>query len=302
MVHEPLGLLPHCKACLAFGPSALIRASSLRQADTHFLRNASVNPAFHAHVHVLLPYCSSDLWQGNATHATSTQTWHFRGAAILQALVTGVLAPARPREVVLAGDSAGGLGAMGHLNRVAAALPDSSIVGLTDSAWLPRFEPLDLALLRGAQRFWDAVYDPVCGGALGPNAFMCAQLPILHPYLRRPTLHVVPLYDTFLAFGTADAPPASGNASATRTLALWGGAARDALRAVPGAGNVSYFAVACAWHVLLRPVTDLPPYYARLTEALRVYETITAQGEALQTVLQSWRMVWALPQTQAIDW
>jgi hypothetical protein len=48
---------------------------------------AEANPNLYKSHHVVVPYCSSDLWAGNSTAIFASTLWHFRGAAIIQAVV-----------------------------------------------------------------------------------------------------------------------------------------------------------------------------------------------------------------------
>ena len=73
-------------------------------------------------------YCSSDLWAGNAAASAATFGYSFRGSriisAVIQDLVTskgmGSVAGSR---LLFAGCSAGAIGAMNNLERVAAMVP-----------------------------------------------------------------------------------------------------------------------------------------------------------------------------------
>ena len=48
-------------------------------ADTVFLNSSYFNQAFYDYVHVLVPYCSSDFWQGTQEASSYTNDWHFYG-------------------------------------------------------------------------------------------------------------------------------------------------------------------------------------------------------------------------------
>ena len=61
-------------------------------ADTVFLNSSYFNPAFHDYVHVLVPYCSSDFWQGTQEASSYTNDWHFYGLRSRHSLY--------PREVL----------------------------------------------------------------------------------------------------------------------------------------------------------------------------------------------------------
>ncbi len=120
------------------------------------------NPSFYNYNHVLIPYCSSDLWlkktkdfaraknssfqfrfDPNATHNQFT----FRGAAIFQCVIEDLFAYYgldNAREVILAGSSAGGIGAMNHAPWLRDELKlktkaQATVYCLMDSSWFIDF-------------------------------------------------------------------------------------------------------------------------------------------------------------------
>ena len=121
------------------------------------------NPDFHQHNHVLVPYCSSDLWLKKTNdfmkarspnfrfHFDPLQTDHhqftFRGAAIFRGVVQDLFdfhGLSSADEVVLAGSSAGGVGAMNHAHWLQYQLQtfagrDAKLYVLIDSAWFIDF-------------------------------------------------------------------------------------------------------------------------------------------------------------------
>ena len=79
---------------------------------------------------VLLPYCSQDLWTGQRANATdATFGYYFAGHHILAAVLDalgGALAGAT--DVVLTGESAGGIGVWPNVDYVAARYPQARVV------------------------------------------------------------------------------------------------------------------------------------------------------------------------------
>ena len=126
------------------------------------------NPLFHDYNHVLIPYCSSDLWLGEETtttsavksntskcscfnYTTSAQSgcfnfsdsnellFTFRGKTIYQSIINQLLTNhglMDANKVILAGSSAGGLGAINHAKWTRSVLSSTTELNvLFDSSW-----------------------------------------------------------------------------------------------------------------------------------------------------------------------
>ena len=125
-------------------------------------RDCKENPLFCHHNHVVLPYCSSDLWLGNDTRNlgpeneekfyahrykpdSSKLQFIFRGAEIFHSAVIDLLhfGLDKATELVLVGSSAGGIGVINHIRwlrdlfRNSTLKTDISII--IDSAWFINF-------------------------------------------------------------------------------------------------------------------------------------------------------------------
>jgi len=90
------------------------------------------NPRLHAFNRVHIPYCSQDFWTGQRI-ATSNETfgYYFSGHHIL-ASVLDALDPAglsNASEIILTGESAGGIGVWPHLDWLAARYPKARVTG-----------------------------------------------------------------------------------------------------------------------------------------------------------------------------
>lgn len=117
------------------GASNTKRASSSWAIDGRNILSTSPekNPDFFQHHHVLVPYCSSDLWLKKTNNYrkahfsnfsfefrpdfTEEHQFTFRGAAIFQSVIEDLFdfhGFGQATQVVLAGSSAGGVGAMNH--------------------------------------------------------------------------------------------------------------------------------------------------------------------------------------------
>ena len=122
------------------------------------------NPDFHDYNHVLIPYCSSDLWlkktsnfvkaQENDFHfrfdpdLTTEHQFTFRGAAIFHSVIEDLFSYhglSHAHEVLLGGSSAGGIGAMNHARWLQKKLrrfssPLCNLLVLSDSSWFINFQ------------------------------------------------------------------------------------------------------------------------------------------------------------------
>ena len=142
------------------------------------------NPLFHSYNHVVIPYCSSDVWLGEETtnteavemgtthcdcfnHTTSTNQngcfnfnpkspniqFTFRGKIIYQSIIRQLLADYgmyNADKVILAGSSAGGLGVINHAKWTREVLdPNTKLKVFFDSAWFIDFQDGIKAVFNG---------------------------------------------------------------------------------------------------------------------------------------------------------
>lgn len=124
-------------------------------------RNVTKNPDFYDHNHVVIPYCSSDLWLGDEEEGPSDCScsdltcfnykpdspnlqFTFRGKLIFQSIFKqlqvdyGMDAAV---EVIISGSSAGGVGVINHAQWVRDQLrPETKLLVLFDSSWFINFQ------------------------------------------------------------------------------------------------------------------------------------------------------------------
>ena len=133
------------------------------------------NPIYYDYNHVLIPYCSSDLWLGEETDTTESVSvgvnececfdyrtttnpngcfsfngtsknpqFTFRGKTIYQSVIQQLLADygmAEADKVIIAGSSAGGIGVINHVKWTQRVLDaDTNIMIIFDSAWFVNFQ------------------------------------------------------------------------------------------------------------------------------------------------------------------
>ena len=112
--------------------------------------NCETNPNFCTHNHVMVPYCSSDLWLGNDTRFNSSHKFNFdptakdlqfifRGFVIFQSVFKEKFTQNFTGNILLAGSSAGGVGVINHVKWVRRYLPHARLRVLVESSWFVNF-------------------------------------------------------------------------------------------------------------------------------------------------------------------
>lgn len=96
--------------------------------------NPSSNPGFADWSHVQIPYCSQDLHMGTRTNVSGeTFGLYFSGHLIFEEILNALEASTPSlkdaTDILLTGDSAGGIGSWPHLDWLAARYPNARVVG-----------------------------------------------------------------------------------------------------------------------------------------------------------------------------
>ncbi|XP_063613318.1 palmitoleoyl-protein carboxylesterase NOTUM-like [Penaeus indicus] len=105
------------------------------------------NPHWWTANHVFVPYCSSDSWAGTRRAADGSGEFSFMGSVIVEKVIEQLLALnlTHGHKLILAGSSAGGVGALVNVDRVAAQLARQGIRAevraVADSGWFLDNEP-----------------------------------------------------------------------------------------------------------------------------------------------------------------
>lgn len=238
------------------------------------------NPVFHSYNHVLIPYCSSDLWLGmsknyqlaknsNFTFGfqpnSAKNQFTFRGRAIFRSVIRDLVADHGfnySRFVVLSGSSAGGIGTINHahwMNQLVTGF-GGQLRTLIDSAWFINFynninerfteEALDTLGLT------DYVY---CNNT--SHGFPCclsiACMMTQGYYPRVPTFVITSIYDLyFLAGELVDVAKEQMFFDILRIVSEYGGEMNHSLILASGlTDELSYFATSCFQHVYLATST-----------------------------------------------
>lgn len=150
------------------------------------LSSDASNDTFRSWNRVSVPYCSSDFFSGDVGGTGSAINFRFRGAKIIAAVVQTLnrqygIGKAGD-TVILAGGSAGAVGAFINANRVRAALPGASVLALIDAGIYPDVAPLlpgtppwtsvrDLGPI--GLGYWNGQVDADCAAANPANPGNC---------------------------------------------------------------------------------------------------------------------------------
>ena len=191
---------PTCSTRAATMPTLLSTSSYQANPSTAFGQGGLLsatpgsNPDFYDATMVQVLYCSSDDWSGNKASTTTFNpndptTWNWQGRAILNAVIADLTAShgfSSATEVMLTGQSAGGVGVFANANPVAKLIPlaarytaysdagfpdggmdydpDGSAPNYTSSA-----TPKQTAKRVAGIPLWNGTGDPICSAATGSD-------------------------------------------------------------------------------------------------------------------------------------
>lgn len=238
--------------------------------DGIFSPELEESPLASAHK-VLVRYCSSDAHMGNRTD--SVLGWHFRGAAIVEAVLADLIARQGLGSVfattlVFGGASAGGRGAMVTLDFVPALLPSNvRVLGFLDSPYWIDMAPYSGSGFVGFANMTQQAF--VLGNMTGRVTANCAEMyPVEElwrcvfgvyrlPFLHTPYLLVASAFDAFqLSENIGHEPRTQAEESYALTFA---NATRSHMRQLPQPllYTSGIFSVACYTHA----VSASPSYY-----------------------------------------
>ncbi|KAI5645980.1 pectinacetylesterase domain-containing protein [Phthorimaea operculella] len=221
------------------------RAPALLSADP------SANPLWHSSNHVLLPYCSSDMWAGTRTRQNST--FAFTGRLIVRTVLLELLQYGLSGRLLLVGSSAGGAGVMLHADSARRLLRTHGVkvAAISDSGWFldrpARTKRSAETMARLGHSLWGGSPPTSCVRKHSDEPWLCYFGYKLYPHIRTPLFVFQYLFDS--------AQLAAEGVRAPRTRAQWdavhktGAALKESLRTVRAT-----FAPACFAHgALARP-------------------------------------------------
>ncbi|KAM7538677.1 hypothetical protein Aperf_G00000053710 [Anoplocephala perfoliata] len=235
-----------------------------------------INPNYHNYNTLFVPYCSSDLWTGKKRERTGG--YYFHGSRILTAVVDDLLRQpefSNVDKVVFAGSSAGGIGVMLNIDRLARRLRRGlryrrgnrpfirlQVSGLVDSAWFLNYPtyaqaysgsctsiydcPPEEGILRGIG-LWQPRIPRRCRMAQGKkNFWQCYLGPVIYSHIRSPTFIIQSLFDEAQLQMTRALLLTGGSYSKLAYIQNLGKAVAKSLDTVQGV-----FAPACTDHEIL---------------------------------------------------
>ncbi|XP_069503236.1 palmitoleoyl-protein carboxylesterase notum2-like [Ambystoma mexicanum] len=179
-------------------------ASTLAEENPHWW-NANI---------VFVPYCSSDFWSGTLSKSRQ-EDYAFMGSRIIMEVIKD-LAPKgikQSKVVMLAGTSAGGIGVLLNVDRVAKALEHMDadgvqVRGVVDSGWFLDLKPQNpsacvdflscspIDAIKKGQRLWHGLLPDKCRLQFKKNEeWQCFMGYKLHSSLKAPIFVVQWLFD-----------------------------------------------------------------------------------------------------------
>ncbi|XP_050720210.1 palmitoleoyl-protein carboxylesterase NOTUM-like [Eriocheir sinensis] len=166
--------------------------------------NPEDNPHWWTANHVLVPYCSSDSWAGTKRAEEGSGSWSFLGSVIVEQVVAALLQHnfTHGHKLILAGSSAGGVGVLVNVDRVAQQLARLGVRGevraVADSGWFldnEPFKPLQcvdahscppVEAIRRGHELWQGRIPESCGALYPRHPWFCYFGYRLYPTLQSP--------------------------------------------------------------------------------------------------------------------
>ena len=231
----------------------------------------SENPTFHDYCHVLVPYCSSDLWLGETTNLKKpfdfvddslVNNFRFRGQRIFRSVFADLKSNlSLATEVVVSGSSAGGIGVLNHakwLSNSFFARNQTKLRFIIDSAWFINFQDgfksrvkLEFAKLAN-------ISSRACADlSFGYSCCLSAPCLISRGYfpIDIPVSFVFSLYDIYMFADVLKRLENEGKttednvADFLAVVSMYGGAMNESLELSSSqGGNASFFVPACFQH------------------------------------------------------
>lgn len=223
---------PSCTSRLtsSLGSSKYFAPSQTLDAGAHYANpDAQANPAFASWTHVMLPYCSGDLHMGTRTAASAdTFGLYFSGHLVLNATLgalEGEHGLAGATDILLTGDSAGGIGVWPNLDWLAARYPSARVTGAPLAGFyfysfpytgpnhthsiLASFSPDGVELLHGLYQPFLNADCAAAHAARGASPAPCMLSNYSHPYVRSAVFVTEAQTDQVQLLDHDDVPPAN---------------------------------------------------------------------------------------------
>ena len=236
------------------------------------------NPTFFEYTHVLVPYCSSDLWLGLKSNPkepfrfvndSTVDNFSFRGQTIFRSVFVDLLQEydlSDAEEIILAGSSAGGIGVLNHADWVLNYVIKShglnaKLLSIIDSAWFIDFQGSFKAKVKPDITSFANISSRACSDhSQGYTCCPSASCMIARGYYPSsvPLLLISSLYDVFMFLEVFKKLEDEGKTAADHSadylsvVNMYGGAMNESLTiSEEQASNVSFFTPACFQHIYL---------------------------------------------------
>ncbi|XP_026748996.2 palmitoleoyl-protein carboxylesterase NOTUM [Galleria mellonella] len=228
--------------------------SRFRRAPALLSDDPEANPLWHDSNHVLLPYCTSDMWAGTRITRRFNTSFAFTGRLIVRSVLMELLHNGLTGRLLLVGSSAGGAGVMLHADAARRMLRSHGVrvAAVADSGWfLDRPARARRSSANAVAKFghslWHGTPPPACVRRYPTEPWLCYFGYRLYPHIRTPLFVFQYLFDS--------AQLAAEGVRSPRTREQWdavhqtGAALRSSLKHVRAT-----FAPACLAHgALARP-------------------------------------------------
>eukprot|EP01088_Endostelium_zonatum_P009046 TRINITY_DN22231_c0_g1_i1.p1 TRINITY_DN22231_c0_g1~~TRINITY_DN22231_c0_g1_i1.p1 ORF type:complete len:371 (-),score=78.18 TRINITY_DN22231_c0_g1_i1:38-1150(-) len=165
-----------------------------------FSQDQHNNPDWYRATKVFIAYCSSDSFAGDRPASPMTYHFHFKGKAILRAVIHDLLAKglANAHHVLFSGCSAGGSAVFANLDYVASLLPplpQRVFRGHADAGFFLVTKPFtnipapyEVIFSKG-QKLWNGIGNAACMKDMKEGEqWKCFAGQFVHPYLKTPIL------------------------------------------------------------------------------------------------------------------
>lgn len=163
-------------------------------------RDPTLNPDFYDWNYVMMAYCSQDLHGGQITKpSNASYGLYFSGRLNFLAMIKSLPALSSASDIVLSGDSAGGIGVWYHLDWLAGHFSSARVVGAPIAGFYFYADPYmgvnhtssGLADFREPAwpshvELWDSFMDESCVSALGSKSWACMLANNSFPYIDTP--------------------------------------------------------------------------------------------------------------------
>lgn len=176
-----------------------------------YLSNNPYFNTFYNWTRVNVKYCSSDIWSGSNSYDLQTG-FTFQGYHIVQETISDLINRYQldnATHIILAGNSAGGLGVMIHLDWIKEKFPDADVVGLNDGGWLlplqftsnnqPQREYFSQEIGPGS-KLWKPHLPFPCLNSHQADPHYCYSATTLYRNLKTPLFIATNLLDGFVAY------------------------------------------------------------------------------------------------------